>query len=58
MIIRIDLHRDEEILVEGTLRYVCVDTESWRKTAVPDWIREGLEAFSTPPSGRRTPSAP
>ena len=47
MIIRIDIHRDEQILVEGTLRYVCVDTETWGKTPVPDWIREGLEAFAT-----------
>ena len=47
MIVRIDIHRDDEVLVEGTLRYVCVDTETWGKTPVPDWIREGLEAFAT-----------
>ena len=45
MTTRIDVRRDGELLVEGTLRHVCVSTETWRKTDVPDWIRAGLEAF-------------
>jgi acyl-CoA thioester hydrolase len=45
MTTRIDVRRAGELLVEGTLRHVCVSTETWRKTDVPDWIRAGLEAF-------------
>jgi len=45
MTTRIDVRRDGELLVEGTLRHVCVSTETWRKTDIPDWIRAGLEAF-------------
>jgi acyl-CoA thioester hydrolase len=43
---RIDVVRDGLVLVEGRLRHVCVDRESWGKTPVPDWIRQGLENFS------------
>jgi acyl-CoA thioester hydrolase len=52
---RIDVVRDGDVLVEGRLRHVCVDTATWGKTAVPDWIREGLEDFVRQPSGPRTP---
>jgi acyl-CoA thioester hydrolase len=46
MIVRVDIVRDGEVLVEGRLRYVCVSTETWGKTPIPDWIREPLERFS------------
>jgi acyl-CoA thioester hydrolase len=39
------LHREEELLVEGTIRHVYVDAESWEKTEIPDWLREGLEPY-------------
>ncbi len=42
----IDVVRDGEMLVQGWLRHVFVDAESWQKTPAPDWIREGLERFA------------
>jgi acyl-CoA thioester hydrolase len=41
----IDVVRDEELLVAGRLRHVCVSTETWRKTKLPDWVRNGLQRF-------------
>jgi acyl-CoA thioester hydrolase len=41
---RIDVRRDGELLVEGRLRHVFVDTASWGKTPMPDAIRAKLEA--------------
>jgi acyl-CoA thioester hydrolase len=46
MIVRVDITRDDQVLVEGRSRYVCVDTETWSKTPVPDWIRDPLERFA------------
>jgi acyl-CoA thioester hydrolase len=43
---RIDVVRDEELLVRGRLRHVVVSTDTWRKTEMPAWIREGLGTFS------------
>ncbi|HEX7279406.1 MAG TPA: thioesterase family protein [Solirubrobacterales bacterium] len=40
------LHRKEELLVEGRIRHVVVDAESWQKTEIPGWLREGLEPYS------------
>jgi acyl-CoA thioester hydrolase len=42
----IDVVRDEQLLVAGRLRHVCVDTETWGKTDVPDWVRNGLQRFA------------
>ncbi|HXR28927.1 MAG TPA: thioesterase family protein [Solirubrobacteraceae bacterium] len=42
----IDVLRDEELLICGWLRHVCVATDSWRKTDIPDWVREGLRRFA------------
>ena len=42
----IDVVRDEQLLVAGRLRHVCVATDTWRKTDVPDWIRSGLGRFA------------
>ncbi len=41
----IDVLRGEELLVRGHLRHVCVSTETWEKTEVPDWIRERLARY-------------
>jgi acyl-CoA thioester hydrolase len=38
--------RGSEVLLEGTLRHVCVDAQTWRKTELPAWMRAGLERFS------------
>jgi acyl-CoA thioester hydrolase len=43
----IDVVRESELLVAGRLRHVCVDTETWSKTDVPDWVRSGLQRFAT-----------
>jgi acyl-CoA thioester hydrolase len=41
----IDVMRGEEVLVAMRARHVCVSTETWKKTDVPAWVREGLERF-------------
>ena len=41
----IDVMRGAELLVAMRARHVCVSTESWEKTDVPPWVREGLERF-------------
>lgn len=43
---RLWLHRDEDLLVEGRMRHVVVDAESWKKAEIPGWLREGLERYS------------
>jgi acyl-CoA thioester hydrolase len=44
----IDVVRGDETLVEGWMRHVLVDRSTWAKTAIPDWVRTGLEKFSAP----------
>lgn len=41
----IDYMRDSELLVKARLRHVCVARESWKKTDVPQFVREGLRPF-------------
>ncbi len=48
---QIDVRRDGDLLVGGTLRHVCVSTETWRKTDIPGWVREGLAPFVMPEDG-------
>lgn len=45
MTTRLRLHREEELLAQGHLRHVFVDAESWEKTEIPAWVREGLEPY-------------
>jgi acyl-CoA thioester hydrolase len=42
----IAVERDGEVLVEGQLRHVIVDAQTWRKTEVPGWVRDGLRRFA------------
>jgi acyl-CoA thioester hydrolase len=42
----IDVLRDQELLVAGELRHVCVATDTWTKTELPGWIREGLQRYA------------
>ena len=42
----IDVMREQELLLSGWLRHVCVDTETWNKTSIPEWIRGGLQRFT------------
>jgi acyl-CoA thioester hydrolase len=41
----IDYLRESELLVRARLRHVCVTRESWKKTDVPQFVREGLRRF-------------
>ena len=41
-----ELLRDGQLLVEGTLRHVVVNLGSHAKAPIPDWMREGLQAFA------------
>jgi acyl-CoA thioester hydrolase len=42
----IDVVRDGTVLVEGWLRHVTVETSTWGKTELPDWVRDGLRRFA------------
>jgi acyl-CoA thioester hydrolase len=50
--------RGDELLVEGSLRHVCVSTGSWSKTDIPDWVRTGLERFCAPARQASSPAEP
>jgi acyl-CoA thioester hydrolase len=41
----IEVVRDEQLLVVMSLRHVCVSTQTWQKTELPDWVRGGLARF-------------
>lgn len=43
----IDVLRSDELLVEGWLRHVCVATDTWEKTELPEWVRSGLRRFAS-----------
>jgi acyl-CoA thioester hydrolase len=49
-----DVVRDEQLLVCGRLVHVCVSSQDWGKTELPDWVRTGLLAYT---SGEGTPAA-
>ena len=48
MLTEIDVMRDGELLVAGRLQHVCVETATWGKTPIPDWVRDGLRRFAAP----------
>jgi len=39
--------RDGELLVEGRMVHVFVDTATMAKRPIPDWLRTGLEAYAS-----------
>lgn len=41
----IDVMRNEELLVAGRLRHVCIATDTWSKIELPDWVRCGLQSY-------------
>jgi acyl-CoA thioester hydrolase len=53
----IEVVRGGEVLVEGRLRHVFVDTGTWAKTAMPGWIRAALEPFAAPTPTSRPEAA-
>jgi acyl-CoA thioester hydrolase len=42
----IDVMRGDDLLVQGVLRHVCVATDTWRKTDLPEWVRAGMRRFA------------
>jgi acyl-CoA thioester hydrolase len=42
----IDVVRDGQVLVQGRLEHVFVDTTNWKRAEMPDWIRSGLEPYA------------
>jgi acyl-CoA thioester hydrolase len=42
------IRRDGELLVEGRIVHVFVDTATMAKQAIPDRLRAGLEAYASP----------
>jgi acyl-CoA thioester hydrolase len=44
--LELEIARGEELLVNGWLRQVCVDSATLGKTEVPAWLRAGLERFA------------
>jgi acyl-CoA thioester hydrolase len=51
IVTEIDVLRDGELLVAGRLRHVCVATDTWSKTDLPEWVRSGLERFARSETG-------
>jgi acyl-CoA thioester hydrolase len=47
--VTLELHilRGEELLVEGSLRQVFVDVQTFAKTSIPPWAREALAPYAT-----------
>jgi acyl-CoA thioester hydrolase len=41
-----EIHRGDQLLIEGWLRQVFVDAKTWQKTAIPDWIRDALAVYA------------
>ncbi len=44
----IDVTREGELLAQGMLRHVCVASDTWSKTELPQWVHDGLERFLCP----------
>jgi acyl-CoA thioester hydrolase len=40
------VRRDDELLVEATMRHVTVELETMGKTPIPEWLRAGLSPWS------------
>jgi acyl-CoA thioester hydrolase len=55
MTTELDVLRDGELLVEGWLRHVFVDTATWAATGLPDWVRDGVRRFAAPGAESATP---
>jgi acyl-CoA thioester hydrolase len=45
---RFQVLRDGALLVDGTLRHVCVDAVTLVKTPIPDWLRDALAPWVAP----------
>lgn len=43
------IHREDQTLVEGTLRHVVVKLPTLTKAPIPDWLREKLSPWAVAP---------
>ena len=43
-------NREDDLLLEATLRHVFIDRRTAEKTAMPDWARDGLRPWLTAPA--------
>jgi acyl-CoA thioester hydrolase len=48
--------RDGELLVEGAVRHVMVDSETLAKATIPQWLRDGLAPWSIHGAEAPTPN--
>ena len=46
MMLRFEIAREREALVDGELRYVFVDARTWVKAPIPDGLRAALGAYA------------
>lgn len=45
--LELQIHRSDELLVEGWLRQVFVDVKTFGKTPIPAWMRAAFEPYAT-----------
>lgn len=45
------VRREDELLVEATMRHVTVDLETLGKAPIPAWLRDGLSPWAIPEDG-------
>jgi acyl-CoA thioester hydrolase len=43
----VEIVRDAELLVEGSLRHEVVDAKTLENRSIPNWLREALSGFAT-----------
>jgi acyl-CoA thioester hydrolase len=48
LMLRHRIRRGEQLLIEGEARHVMVDRQTWQKTELPTWVREGLTRWVLP----------
>ena len=46
MTLALDIAREGTTLVDGELRYVFVDAQTWDKTPIPDGVRAALQRWA------------
>jgi acyl-CoA thioester hydrolase len=45
--LEMEIRRDGELLIEGWLRQVFVDAQTFKKTEIPGWAREALGVYTS-----------
>lgn len=57
MIVRPEFRVGETLITEGEVRHVFVDTATFQKTPMPDYIRDALTSASSPAMTQDRPNA-